>query len=90
MKPPDTTMGQRISAFRTAGKMSQSELADALRISQTYLSLLEGDRKKPSETLLELIIYRFDIQRDWLYHGEGSPTLSENEPPSPKKKLSKR
>ncbi|MGE4546067.1 MAG: helix-turn-helix domain-containing protein [Pedobacter sp.] len=90
MNSTGTTLGQRISAVRRAEKMSQQAFSTEFGISQTYLSLLETDRKVPSETLLGYIACRFRISKEWLFEGKGTWEESREENSASAKTLSRR
>lgn len=66
------TLGERINFVRKNNKMSQSDFATELGISQAHVSKLEKDMEKPSETLLILIAHRFNINIEWLKKEEGT------------------
>lgn len=48
-------LGDRIKILRINRKISQSQLANQVGITRTYLSLIENNNKKPSLSLLERI-----------------------------------
>lgn len=52
--------------------MTQAEFSSALKISQTYLSLIESGKKPVSQTMIENIISKFDVTTEWLVLGIGS------------------
>lgn len=51
--------------------MSQQQFADTVGISQTYLSLLENQKKEFNMELLMQIISSLDVNLDWLIYGLG-------------------
>lgn len=51
--------------------MSQQQFADAVGISQTYLSLLENQKKEFNMELLMQIVLSLNINLDWLIYGLG-------------------
>lgn len=59
-------------------KLSQTQFASALKISQTYLSLLENGRKEISMPILMQISNIFRVNLDWLLYGNGDTFLSES------------
>lgn len=48
-------LGKAIQHVRKNKKMTQHEFANALEIDQSYLSLIENNKKKPSYKLIERI-----------------------------------
>jgi len=50
-------VGERIVTVRKENKLSQSKLASALRISPSYLSLIENGQREPSPDILVSICY---------------------------------
>lgn len=54
-------IGESIRTIRKSIAMSQVELCNKTGISQTYLSLIERDKRKPSTEVLETISKAFDI-----------------------------
>lgn len=45
-------LGNAIRLARTNARLSQTQLAEALGVSKTYVSMLENDRRDPSWSLL--------------------------------------
>ena len=58
-------------------KLSQTQFASALKISQTYLSLLENYRKSSTVSVLMQISNIFKVNLDWLLYGDGEIFLPE-------------
>ena len=52
--------------------LSQSQCADALNISQTYLSMLESGKRKISADTIQLYVERFDANINWILTGDES------------------
>lgn len=67
-----STVGQRIKEIRTYYQLNQKDFAARLGISYGHVSGLEKDKDKPSETLMRLIGFEYDISLDWLELGEGT------------------
>ena len=67
-------MNDRIKAIRKYTGTKVSELAKALGVTASYIYGLEsGEKTKLSDTLIELFVERFSINRVWLETGAGSP-----------------
>ena len=54
-------IGDVIASFREKKNVSQKELADALGVTITYISLIENNRKKPSAALLKSAANYFGV-----------------------------
>lgn len=59
-------IGKTLKLLRTAAEMSQRELARRLGVTASYLSLVEGDRRRPSLPFLESIAGQFRIPAGFL------------------------
>nr|WP_320050060.1 helix-turn-helix transcriptional regulator [uncultured Desulfuromonas sp.] len=75
-------IGQRVKEIRLVLGFSQVEFADQLCTSKGQISNIESGNKSPSATLLELIIFKFGVNRDWLIDGKGM-TFEEVQPAKP-------
>lgn len=47
------TLGSAIKLIRTARRVKQVDLADKLKVSANYISLIEKDKREPSVTFLK-------------------------------------
>ena len=65
------SIGRRIKAARQAKGLTQKEFAASLGIVQGFLSGIERERKKPSETLLIALCHYYRINEVWLFTGVG-------------------
>lgn len=61
-----TDIGNRIKLERTAKKISQSELASALGITQDSISLWETGKRLPDTQYIVLLCKYFEITSDYL------------------------
>ena len=67
-----TDIGDRIRVLRTAAAMSQTALAgDAF--SPSYISLIEGGRREPTDAALTVLAARLETTTEYLRHGESGP-----------------
>lgn len=67
------SMAKRISYLRNdILHMTQAEFSSLLKISQTYLSLIEAGKKKITKSLLTNILTTFHVNADWLLSGIGT------------------
>ena len=67
--PVKTTLGRRIKLLRTIAGVHGYVLADRLGVSSSYLSLIERDRRMPTETQLTTIGEFFSIAPSELLAG---------------------
>lgn len=67
------SMAARITYLRNdILHMTQAEFASTLKISQTYLSLLESGKKSITKAIISKILTTFRINSDWLISGLGT------------------
>ncbi|MER9403355.1 helix-turn-helix transcriptional regulator [Mesorhizobium caraganae] len=69
--PADVTMdilrgSSRLKALRNWRKLTQAELADAIGVSQGFLSDLESNRRKPSAQTSAMLTKALDIPAEWI------------------------
>lgn len=70
-----TDIGDRIRVLRIAAGLSQTALAgDAF--SPSYISLIEGGRREPTDAALTVLASRLDTTTEYLRHGESGPSES--------------
>jgi len=69
--PVPRTLGERIQAWRHAFRMTQRDLAIAVRVPQQSISAWEKDLKEPSGPSLEQLIRVMGIGEQALRTGEG-------------------
>lgn len=69
-----TSVGDRIKEVRKSLKLTQTQFAQELAISQTHISKIEKGTEHPSSTLVRLISVIYNIDESWLKTGAGSPT----------------
>lgn len=61
----------RFKKIRTALRLKQSDFAKDLTISQGHASDIENGRKKVSDSLVEILYLKYDVNEKWLREGEG-------------------
>lgn len=64
-------MAERLKFVRRARELTQQEMADLLEIARPTVAQLEGGRHQPSTDVLEAIIDKLNISRNWLWFGSG-------------------
>ena len=66
------TVSERVKHLRTSLKMSQTEFAKAIFISNGYIADIENANKKVNDRIIHLISLTFGVSEAWLKHGTGS------------------
>lgn len=67
-------LSERAARLRLEKHVSQSEAADAIGISRTFLAGIETNKDMPGrETLIAMADY-YGVSVDWLSTGEGDPS----------------
>jgi len=69
------TVGSRIRHIRKSLKMTQMRFAESLGIVQGFLSAIEKDKKKPSDTLLIALQHLYNVNPEWIHSGHHENTL---------------
>ena len=68
-----TTIGSRIREIRQENELTQLELANKLHVTASCISKIEKDKEKPSDMLIKLMSYEFNIPfhfiKEGLYNG---------------------
>ncbi|MED2128265.1 helix-turn-helix transcriptional regulator [Bacillus thuringiensis] len=60
------TMGSRIKEVRKSLKMKQNELADAVGVNYTMISLYESNKREPSRETVENIARVTNVSADYI------------------------
>lgn len=64
-------MNERIKVLRKFLKISQEEFGNRVGISKSAVSNMESGRYNATDSMIKLICKEFNINEDWLRHGEG-------------------
>ena len=64
-------INQRIAACVAASKLTKTEFADRINVSQSFVSRLASGDKMPSDRTIADICREFDVNEQWLRTGEG-------------------
>lgn len=70
-------MKERIKAIRKQAKLSQTEFAGRLGLTQNYVSLIESGQRTPADRTIGDICREFGISKDWLLTGDGEMRVPE-------------
>lgn len=68
-------MNDRIKQIRKFYKLTQTDFANKLGLSQNFITQLETGSKKPSDRTISDICRIFSINEKWLRSGEGEMKL---------------
>lgn len=64
------TLGMRVKALRKNKKLTQLQLANELYISESYIALIEADKRNPSMEIVSKLADLFCVTSDYLINGE--------------------
>ena len=64
--------GSRLKDARKRKSMTQSQLAEALRVNSTYVSKLELETSVPSDMLVSMASLELQVDENWLRTGNGN------------------
>jgi len=64
-------MPERLKVVRQARGLTQQQMAELLGVSRPSVTQLEGGRHQPSNEILEIIVDKLDVSRNWLWFGNG-------------------
>ncbi len=65
------SIGQRLKNIREHYRMTQAEFAEKLNVKQSYLSFVEGDKRKPTDVFLDSLYDVYRVNSEWLTKGTG-------------------
>lgn len=65
------TLGERIKKVRVTLGHTQQEFCDKIGLKRNSISLVESDKRNPSNQLLLAICREFNVREEWLRTGEG-------------------
>ncbi|MGX8127422.1 helix-turn-helix domain-containing protein [Clostridioides difficile] len=71
MNTIDKKIGQRLKEVRTAKKLTQAQVAEAIHVSRSLIASYEKGLKPISKRTLETLYDIFGINKDWLLNGTG-------------------
>lgn len=67
----DLTINERLKSVRELLDLNQKMMAEMLSIRQSNLSDIEKNRRTLSAKLIDRIVQKFSVSKDWLYTGKG-------------------
>lgn len=60
------SLGGKIRTIRAIYRLTQKEFAEILQVSHAHISKIESHKDSPSNSLLTVIISKFNIREEWL------------------------
>jgi len=66
------TVNERVKHLRAFLKMSQTDFAKAIFLSNGYMADIENDKRKANDRIIHLISLTFGVSEAWLKDGTGS------------------
>ena len=70
-KKPNTDVNQRILEVRKALGLDQKEFAQRIKVSRSYIGVLEATDREINGRIIELICLNFSVNEKWLRYGTG-------------------
>lgn len=65
-------MNKRLTKIRLSLGLNMQQFAEKLGVTTSAISLLENDKRKLSDQMINLICRTFNISEEWLRDGKGS------------------
>lgn len=65
------TIGERIRFIRKKNGLKQEEFAKDLSVSRSFISRIESNKEKASDTVLKLMSLQYNVSLRWLTDGKG-------------------
>lgn len=72
-------LGANLRLFRKKLGLNQSEFAKPLGITNSSISAIEQGKNSPAESTIKLMEKEYQLNRHWLFTGEGDPYRYENQ-----------
>ena len=63
------TLGKRIRELRAEHELTQAELAEQIFVSESYVALIESDKRNPSTEIISKLSDYFKVSTDYLLTG---------------------
>jgi transcriptional regulator with XRE-family HTH domain len=60
------TINKRINYIRNEAKLRKNKFASEIGISPSYITQIELGKKSPSDPVIKVICFRFNVNEDWL------------------------
>ena len=66
-----TSIGAKIKAIRLYYRLNMKNFAKKLKVSHSYISEIEAEKKNPSKLFLQAVIATFGVNEQWLLYSKG-------------------
>lgn len=66
------TLGDRLRGLRAEHEITQAELAENIFVSESYIALIESDKRNPSTEIIGKMSDYFEVSTDYLLNGSYS------------------
>jgi transcriptional regulator with XRE-family HTH domain len=83
MTKPNARDAVIIKSLRRSTGWTQFQLAHQLAISLPMISEIENGKRGISRRVIEILVHKLNVRRDWIETGEGEPFDANNPPPPP-------
>jgi len=67
-----TTLGKRVRELRRKAGITQLDLACRVNISESYIALIEADKRNPGMDIISALANEFHVSVDYLVSGKTS------------------
>lgn len=73
-------IGERVKSVRKNKSLTQAELGEMIRTSDSYISRVENGIEKPTERWIKLVSLALNVNFNWLMYGnvEGKTNAVDN------------
>lgn len=68
----DATLGRRVRELRRKAGITQLDLACRVNISESYIALIEADKRNPGMDIVSTLANEFHVSVDYLVSGKKS------------------
>lgn len=65
------SLGDRLKEIRKDNNLTQEAFAEKISVSRPFISRIEADKEKPSDSLIKLISAIFNVELNWIKYGSG-------------------
>jgi len=77
---PEIPINERLRTIRETLQLTQRYVAREIYIAQSAYARMESGLQVPNERVIELICYRFNVNREYLREGKDVPMFSDIAP----------
>jgi transcriptional regulator with XRE-family HTH domain len=70
----EATLGSRVRQLRQNAGLTQLQLSEKIYVSESYIALIEADKRNPSMDIVSRLADFFCVSSDYLIYGKVSDT----------------